>query len=229
MRLGGVWVRLDSGRVMVGLAAMLVGVFLVVQARLQRIVPPPTQTQQLLQELKQADQHRSALANQVSRLQQELNTKLSEQTAAQHLDHELIKAEMLAGTIQVKGPGITVTWSNGSAPVAFQIADLDLLQLVNELRASGAEAIAINGQRITAESEIRNASNYILINNTQEGAPFTIQAIGPAQTMTQALELPGGLQQVSNSAGQIMTIKNSPHLVLPAAVINLQNISPAGS
>ena len=216
---------------MVGLAAMLVGIFLVVQARLQRIVPPPTQTQQLLQELKQADQRRSALSSEVARLQQELNAKLSAQAAAKHLDQELINAEMLAGTIAVKGPGITVSWSNGTAPAAFQIEDLDLLQMVNELRASGAEAIAINGQRITAETEIRNAANYILINNTQEGPPFVIQAIGPAQTMTQALELPGGLQQVSTAAGRIMTIKNVPHLVLPAAPIlsNPTNIAPAGN
>ena len=158
--------RLDSGRIMVGLAAMLVGIFLVVQARLQHIVPPPTNTQELLQQLRQADQRRTALSNEVGRLQQELNAKLSAQAAAARLAHELINAEMLAGTIAVKGPGVSVVWANGSAPAAFQIADLDLLQIVNELRAAGAEAIAINGQRITPETEIRNASNYILINNT---------------------------------------------------------------
>ncbi len=223
--------RLDSGRIMVGLAAMLVGIFLVVQARLQHIVPPPTNTQELLQQLRQADQRRTALSNEVGRLQQELNAKLSAQAAAARLAHELINAEMLAGTIAVKGPGVSVVWANGSAPAAFQIADLDLLQIVNELRAAGAEAIAINGQRITPETEIRNASNYILINNTQEDAPFTIEAIGPPATMTQALELPGGLQQVSTAEGRTMTIKSDSHLVLPAAPLpnGLTNISPAGN
>jgi len=225
---GGERVRVDAGRLMVGLAAMLVGILLVVQARLQRIVPPPTQTQELLSQLSSADQRRDALAKEVARLQQELNQRLTAQAAQKRLDQELVQAEILAGTIPVQGPGITVVWGNGTAPAAFQIEDLDLLQMVNELRAAGAEAIAINGQRITAETEIRNASNYILINGTQEGAPFTIQAIGPVAAMTQALELPGGLMQVSEAAGRTMTISSSRHLVLPAAELSpLDAIKPA--
>lgn len=221
--------RFDAGRLMGGLAALLFGVVLVVQARLQHIVPPPTETQTLLTQLKQADQRQQQLAREVARLQQDLNARLTAQAAARRLDQELIQAEMLAGTVAVQGPGITIQWGNGSAPLAFQIEDLDLLQMVNELRAAGAEAIAINGQRITAQTEIRNAANYILINSTQEAAPFTIQAIGPISTMTQAIELPGGLQQVSEAAGRTMTITPSRHLVLPAAALNPPSgVRPAG-
>lgn len=210
-------VRIDAGRLMVGLAALLLGVMVVVQFRLQQIVPPPTQTQQLLTLLKKSDQRRQQLQQEISHLRVLLNQKLSAVSAAKRLSSELTQAEILAGTVPVKGPGIQVVWANGSAPTGFQIGDIDLLLMVNELRASGAEAISINGQRITAETEIRSAANYVLINNSQQNAPYTIDAIGPSSTMMQALEMPGGLVDQSNSEGRTISVTAKHHLVLPAA------------
>jgi uncharacterized protein YlxW (UPF0749 family) len=212
-------VRLDAGRLMVGLAALLVGVMVAMQVRLQRIVPPPTKTETLLTLLKQADVHRNQLQHEVARLQTQLESKLSQEAAAHRLTQELTQAEILAGTVPVKGPGVIIHWGNGTAPAAFQIQDIDLLLMVNELRAAGAEAIAINGQRITGMTEIRNASNYILINSSQQAAPFTIEAIGPASTLQQAITLPGGLMDQSISEGRTMTIKPATSLTLPAAVL----------
>lgn len=216
---------------MVGAAALLIGVMGALQFRLQQIVPPPTQTQQLLTLLKQSDQRRDQLQKEVSRLQAQLNQKLSAAAAAQRLNHELVQAEMLAGTIPVEGPGIVVTWDNGSAPAGYQITDIDLLLMVNELRAAGAEAIAINGERITGQTEIRSAGNYILINNRQEAAPFTIQAIGPAATMRQALTLPGGLVDESQQEGRSISITPASDLVLPAALpppVSYSRPAPSG-
>jgi uncharacterized protein YlxW (UPF0749 family) len=216
---------------MVGAAALLVGVMGALQFRLQQVVPPPTDTQQLLTLLKQSDQRRDELQKEVSRLQAELNQKLSAQAAARRLSQELTQAEMLAGTIPVEGPGIIVTWDNGSAPAGYQITDIDLLLMVNELRAAGAEAIAINGERITGQTEIRSAGNYILINNRQEAAPFTIEAIGPTETMRQALTLPGGLVDESQQEGRTISITTSSLLRLPAAVpppVNYTRPVPSG-
>jgi uncharacterized protein YlxW (UPF0749 family) len=222
-------VRIDSGRLMVGAAALILGIMVAVQFRLQRVVPPPTQTETLLTLLRQADQHQTALERQVARLQAELDQRLTQEAAARRLAHELTTAEILAGTVPVKGPGIVVQWGNGSAPPAFQIQDIDLLLMVNELRAAGAEAIAINGQRITAETEIRNAGTYILINNAEEAAPFTIEAIGPVSTMIQALRLPGGILDQSVSEGRTMTITPEKSLTLPAAVVPAPQYSKAGT
>jgi uncharacterized protein YlxW (UPF0749 family) len=223
-------VRIDAGRLMVGLAALLVGIMVVMQVRLERIVPPPTQTQTLLRLLQQADAHRNQLQREVARLQTLLDKKLTQEAAARRLSAELTEAQILAGTVPVTGPGIVVHWGNGTAPAAFQIQDIDLLLMVNELRAAGAEAIAINGQRITGLTEIRNAGNYILINNSQQAAPFTIEAIGPVSTMVQALRLPGGLLDQSVSEGRTMTITTAKSLTLPAAVLPAPQYShaPAG-
>lgn len=221
--------RVRSGQVAVGLAALLLGVMVVVQFRLQEVVPPPTQNSKLLGLLKQSDQKRATLTRQVAHLNMLLDHKLSQQASAKHLEKQLTQAEMMAGTIPVKGQGITVNWSNGHAPSAYQLTDINLLLLVNELRAAGAEAISINGQRITAESEIRDASNYILINDTQEAAPFTILAIGQPSTLSDALTLPGGLQQESQGEGLKMKIASSGILTIPAAPPALLSyISSAG-
>lgn len=210
-------VQLGSGRIAVGLAALLLGVMIAMQFRLQRIVPPPTATSQLLALLRSSDQKRAQLTAEVSHLNTLLDQKLSQTAAAKRLSQQLVAAEMLAGTISVQGPGITVTWSNGQAPSAYDLTDIDLLLLVNELRAAGAEAIAINGQRITAQSEIRSAANYILINGSQEAEPFTIQAIGQPGTLRQALTLPGGLYDESQQEGRSMQIVKRAKEIIPAA------------
>lgn len=210
-------VRMRSGRLAIGFAALLLGLMAAVQFRLQRVVPPPTQTSQLLSLLRSADQRRNVLTREVVKLDQQLNHKLSEAAAAKALKSQLVQAEILAGTIPVTGPGIEVTWANGSATSGYHISDIDLLLLVNELRAAGAEAISINGQRVTADTEIRQAGNYILINSAQEGPPFTILAIGAPRTLTDALTLPGGLYDLSQQEGRQMRIQKRGSVTIAAA------------
>lgn len=209
--------RVQSGQVAVGLAALLLGVMIAVQLRLRTVVPPSTNTSQLLTLLKQSDQKRTELSQQVAHLNSLLNGRLEKRAAAERLAKELTADQILAGTIPVKGPGLVIEWSNGNAPQAYQITDIDLLLLVNELRAAGAEAIAINGQRITGQTEIRSAANYILINDTQTQAPYTIRAIGAPGTLMGALMLAGGLYDESQQEGLHMTIKKGSTVHIPAA------------
>ncbi len=209
--------RVQSGQIAVGLAALLLGLMVAVQFRLQKVVPPPTATNQLLSLLRQADQKRAQLSQQVAHLNMLLDKRLSQQASATRLEKQLTQEEILAGTVPVQGPGVVVKWANGSAPAAYQITDIDLLLLVNELRAAGAEAISINGQRITAQTEIRSAANYILINDTQSGAPFTIRAIGQPSQLAGALTLSGGLYDESQQEGLSMTIAKNHSVVIPAA------------
>ena len=60
----------------------------------------------------------------------------------------------------------------------YIIHDDDLLRVINELRAAGAEAIAINGERIVAMSEIRCAGPTLSVNNNRSAPPYEIKAIG---------------------------------------------------
>jgi uncharacterized protein YlxW (UPF0749 family) len=118
--------RVQSGQIAVGLAALLLGLMVAVQFRLQAVVPAPTATNQLLALLKQADQKRNQLSQQVAHLNILLDKKLGRRASARQLEAELSQDEILAGTVPVKGPGVTVVWSNGSAPAAYQITDIDL-------------------------------------------------------------------------------------------------------
>lgn len=115
------------------------------------------------------------------------------------LGDKLLRAEILSGQRAVHGPGITVTLSDSTAQGnainqnAFVVHDTDLLRVINELRASGAEAISLNGERILATSEIRCAGPVVSINNRKYNIPFVISAIGDPDTMEAALKLRGGV------------------------------------
>ncbi len=99
----------------------------------------------------------------------------------------------------VEGPGVVVTidvkhalnW--GADAIVQDIHFNDLLKLVNELNAAGAEAIAINDERIIATTEIRSAGNFIVINTNRYNTPFEIKAIGSPETLEASLKLLGGV------------------------------------
>lgn len=206
-----------ADRIAVGFAALVLGLMAAVQFRLQRVVPAPTATTQLVDLLRSADQQKNVLTREVTHLNQEVGQKLSQRAASAKLQRRFIEEEILAGTIAVSGPGLVIRWANAAAPPAYRIDDIQVLLVVNELRAAGAEAIAINGQRITATTEIRQAANYILINSSQQDPPFTIAAIGNSSTMRDALSLPGGLLDQSQQEGQSMTLSSRASVVIPAS------------
>lgn len=93
------------------------------------------------------------------------------------LQSELQEGEDLLGKTEVTGEGIIITLTSGTKTPTVQ----DLLDLVNLLKNSGAEAISINGKRIVYESYIVNINeniNYVSINGSRTGEPFVVKAIG---------------------------------------------------
>lgn len=83
------------------------------------------------------------------------------------------------GAVPVTGPGIVITLDDGGATSEdSQVHDFDLQVLVNALWASGAEAIAVNGQRLSATTAIRTAGAAILVNLVPVAGPYQIEAIG---------------------------------------------------
>lgn len=116
------------------------------------------------------------------------------------LSQQLSNLQMISGWAAVTGPGVTVVLSdadkNRSASLNdnnYIIHDEDLLKVVNELRDAGAEAIAINGERLIATSEIRCTGSTVSVNNNRYAAPYTVTAIGNAKELEDALRLRGGV------------------------------------
>lgn len=97
--------------------------------------------------------------------------------ASELLQSELQEREDLLGKTEVTGQGIIITLTSGEKQVTVQ----DLLDLVNQLKNAGAEAISINGKRIVYESYIVNINgdiNNVSINGNKTGEPFVVKAIG---------------------------------------------------
>ncbi|HEX2926871.1 MAG TPA: DUF881 domain-containing protein [Ruminiclostridium sp.] len=105
---------------------------------------------------------------------------------------ELDRARKIAGLVDVKGKGVIVTVDD-NGPV--KVDDMSLLELLNELRASDAQAISINDERIVAMSEVRKAGSYIMINGKQMRAPYVVKAIADPERMEHTLKMIGGMSE----------------------------------
>lgn len=124
-------------------------------------------------------------------------------TSAKSLEQTLNESKMLAGTVAVRGSGIVVTLhdspkldpteTRSDVIENYVVHDTDLRAIVDELFASGAEAISINDQRLIANSSVRCAGPVVLVNSVQVAPPYVIKAIGKQSVLDKALTLPGGV------------------------------------
>ena len=106
------------------------------------------------------------------------------------LDKELAETNMYLGYTKLQGEGIEITLSDNEYKT---IDRWDLLQLVNELKLAGAEAISINNERIVSTTEIATVGvQFILINGNRIPAPFTVKAIGDKKYLESAIIIKGG-------------------------------------
>lgn len=192
----------------IALVSMVLGLMLAVQFKVQHNIQNPLsfeRSEEISVMLQQAEQERDLLRTEVTTLRQQLSDAAKGQQTSQAMQDALLQSEIMAGTVAVKGPGIRLVLDDsntprqpGEDPNLFILHDDDLLKVINELRAAGAEAISVNGQRLTALSEIRCAGPTISINNTRTAPPVEILAIGDPATLETALRLRGGvLDQLS--------------------------------
>jgi uncharacterized protein YlxW (UPF0749 family) len=114
----------------------------------------------------------------------------------QDLLDTLDESQLLAGSVSVIGPGVRITVDDQSEGVSSSggtILDVDLQVLVNGLWQAGAEAIAINGNRLGSLSAIRTAGRAITVNYNSLTRPYVVTAIGDPDTLEASFaETPGG-------------------------------------
>ena len=96
------------------------------------------------------------------------------------------------------------------------IHDDDLLRLLNELRAAGAEALSVNQERLLDISEVRCAGPTVSVNNTRFTPPYEIRAIGDPKTLESALRLRGGVVETLKFWGITVDVKRKDDVVIPA-------------
>lgn len=160
--------------------------------------------------------------NERDKLQEELQN-LRHQTAAEGgttIDEEI---KLRAGLTPLSGQGIKVkledsnkTMKAGENPNLYVIHDDDLLRVVNELRAAGAEAISINGQRMLGTSEIRCAGPTLSVNNVRSAPPFEVSAIGNKKDLENAMKMRGGVAETLKVWGIQIQVEPSDDIYIPA-------------
>jgi uncharacterized protein YlxW (UPF0749 family) len=138
------------------------------------------------------------------------------------LTDQLDTLELLAGTEPATGPGmrIVVDDSDDAADTRQVVLDTDLQLLVNGLWVSGAEAVAINGQRLTSLSSIRVAGNAITVNLQSLARPYVVEALGnPGQLAARFVESEGGTWWLNLKAVYDLqfTMSSEESLTVPAA------------
>ena len=106
---------------------------------------------------------------------------------------------------KAEGPGVIITLrdspkaeaeiaaNNGQFIPDDAIHDGDVLKVVNELLAAGAEAVSVNGHRVGGTTSIRCVGPTILVNDVKIASPVAIRAIGDPDTLYGGLTLPGGI------------------------------------
>lgn len=155
--------------------------------------------QELLEEIDQRTAATSQLEDDVTALQRQVDrarvnglrlTSIGREAAA-----GLDEVERAAGVTPVEGPGISVTVDDAelddSGPGGTsaennelgRVLDRDLQLVVNGLWAAGAEAVSVNGQRLSSLSAIRNAGDAILVDFRPLSPPYSVLAVGDPATL----------------------------------------------
>lgn len=121
--------------------------------------------------------------------------------------------EVLAGTVPVSGPGLTLVVEDPEGAVAYET----LIDAVQELRDAGAEAIGVNGVRIGASSSLGQSDGRVTVDGTRLVPPFRVVAIGQAATLEGGLKIPGGVLDALDALhGVRAEVQRSARLDVPA-------------
>jgi uncharacterized protein YlxW (UPF0749 family) len=170
------------------------------------------------------------------------------------LQARLNALSLLTGESPVRGSGLEITMDDaptGDAAVGLdprdqeeadqgRVLDRDLQTVVNGLWAAGAEAVAVNGQRLTALSAIRSAGQAILVGFRPLVPPYRIQAVGDPEVLhtrfadssagpyLQGLQTNYGVRAQLTARGQ-MTLPGASTLVLHAARLGDDQTSASGT
>jgi uncharacterized protein YlxW (UPF0749 family) len=165
------------------------GLLLVIQLRTQSAVRQATRSESWEFVVADLIDSNARLREQIESLQVQLTGLRDVQgggTVLQSLVNEVNHLRIANGLVEVSGQGVEVI-------IAVPVSVLDLHDLINELRNAGAEALALNGQRIVAWSAISTDGDHVTVDGQPAQLPYRIQAIGDAHTLEVALMRPGGL------------------------------------
>jgi uncharacterized protein YlxW (UPF0749 family) len=178
--------------------------------------------------IEQVNQRQQAVADLQGRLSREegralaLRSQLTTLSTSQQATQSRIqRLEVRTGFGAVRGPGVEVTVGNPPDAAGAELArDSDLTLLTDALWAAGAEAISVNGQRLTALSAFRNVGFTVLLNSQPLSPPYVFSVVGDPDTLPADLlssAIGGQWYALKNSLGLRFEVKDGGTMTLPAA------------
>lgn len=195
----------------------VLGAAMVTQVRAQQTDPLETMNQQdlvaLLDELSTREEtlrsEKSDLQSQLAELQ---NAASEQQAARSAAERAATQAAVNAGTVAVHGPGLVMTVTDGGGALDSS----QFVMALGELRNAGAEAVALNGVRLTPRSWFTSDSTGVVVDGTRISSPYTWQILGDATTLEPALEIQAGSAQQMRARGAGVDITASDDLQITA-------------
>ena len=140
-------------------------------------------------------------------------------------EEEIKLDNILLGLTDVTGDGIVISLKDNNTVKRSNINPLDnielylvhagdLVEVVNALRNAGAEAISINGQRITNYTSIYCAGNVVVINGEKISSPVEIKAIGSPELLYGSITIPGGYLELMEETGVMINVKKMENITI---------------
>lgn len=209
-----------TGPVLLAVAAGLVGFLLVGQLQGPRRESPPLEAESegdLARILSDLNAEADALQNEIAELKVQLNElrrfSQDESAAVEAADEQLRNLQVLAGTTPVSGPGLVMSITDANGLLTYDT----LIDVVQELRDAGAEAVAVNDRRIGVSTAFAERDGRITVDGTVLAAPYRVSAIGQPATLEGGLKIPGGaVDAVSAVKGVRVELAKQASLSLPA-------------
>lgn len=197
--------KLSESKQLILMSSIILGFLLASQLSIGKFIPGEVLTlqsfQQVSSELREVSDEITILIEQRKKLSSKLleyqQTGQDVSDTVKKISDELIKYDFDIGFTDVKGPGVIVTLGDnpnyGKAIDTREFSedwivhDIDILNVLWELKNAGAEAISINNERITYKTDIYCGGPIIYVNSLEMVPPYNIKAIGDTDTLKFAL------------------------------------------
>ncbi|MGA5702850.1 DUF881 domain-containing protein [Peterkaempfera bronchialis] len=239
------------GRLVLVVGLALAGVVITVGG-VQSHKAAPTlarERQELIDRINGANSSADRLQRDIEQLRTRVDTAQRQALRSTGEDQRLQQLGVEAGTVAASGPGVKLVVDDAAEATgggggtnprdssgfgdSGRVRDRDLQLIVNGLWVADAEAISINGQRLTALSAIRAAGDAILVDNRPLVPPYTVLAIGNGKQFSTAFrDSVGGryLKLLQDNYGIRASISVQGKVEVPAATgVTLRYASPVGA
>jgi len=206
-----------ASHLLTGLLCALLGFALVTQVRhTQSTGLSALRQSDLVQLLEETTDRSRELRTRVAELERTRDERASgtnqQQAALEAATARAGTQGVLSGRLPAVGPGITLVVNDSprSLPASTYVT------LLTELRNAGAEAVQVDGQRVTAETYFLDGPDGVLVDGVLVGNPAVWLVIGDPPTIGPALEIPGGALALVRSQGAVATVTTTDELRVDA-------------